>query len=179
MVVMDSFALPVEGTETRVNAQAQGYEYMTAYIESAKQVTIIVKIFKIPTWLSWQGWSPRKCHRLVPLPPWIWLLALWNWRLNTNAQPKLPGTYLILDLLHRTCRTFIYTDITTSVRIHLWRSSSIQSEPYLLAKSTLEPSEPIPRGTSLQTTRPQSIRQFPWTKLRTLEFIASSITGAN
>ena len=41
MVVMDSFALPVEGTETRVNAQAQGYEYMTAYIEAAKQVTII------------------------------------------------------------------------------------------------------------------------------------------
>ena len=40
MVVMDSFALPVEGTETRVNAQAQGYEYMTAYIESAKQVAI-------------------------------------------------------------------------------------------------------------------------------------------
>ena len=38
MVVMDAFALPVEGTETRVNAQAQGYEYMTAYIEAAKQV---------------------------------------------------------------------------------------------------------------------------------------------
>ena len=38
MVVMDSFALPVEGTETRVNAQAQGYEYMTAYIDAAKQV---------------------------------------------------------------------------------------------------------------------------------------------
>ena len=45
MVVMDSFALPVEGTETRVNAQAQGYEYMTAYIEAAKQVTIIVSNF--------------------------------------------------------------------------------------------------------------------------------------
>lgn len=39
MIVMDSFALPVEGTETRVNAQAQAYEYMTAYIEAAKQVT--------------------------------------------------------------------------------------------------------------------------------------------
>ncbi|CAB4060634.1 COPS5 [Lepeophtheirus salmonis] len=38
MVVMDSFALPVEGTETRVNAQAQGYEYMTDYIEAAKRV---------------------------------------------------------------------------------------------------------------------------------------------
>ena len=42
MVVMDSFALPVEGTETRVNAQAQGYEYMTEYIEAAKKVMIPV-----------------------------------------------------------------------------------------------------------------------------------------
>jgi len=38
MIVMDSFALPVEGTETRVNAQSQAYEYMAAYIESAKDV---------------------------------------------------------------------------------------------------------------------------------------------
>ena len=38
MIVMDAFALPVEGTETRGNAQAQAYEYMTAYIEAAKQV---------------------------------------------------------------------------------------------------------------------------------------------
>lgn len=38
MVVMDAFALPVEGTETRVNAQSQAYEYMTSYMESAKQV---------------------------------------------------------------------------------------------------------------------------------------------
>lgn len=38
MVVMDVFALPVEGTETRVNAQAAAYEYMTQYIESAKLV---------------------------------------------------------------------------------------------------------------------------------------------
>lgn len=39
MIVMDSFALPVEGTETRVNAQAQAYEYMAAYIESSKTVS--------------------------------------------------------------------------------------------------------------------------------------------
>ncbi len=38
MIVMDAFALPVEGTETRVNAQAQAYEYMTEYIEAAKKV---------------------------------------------------------------------------------------------------------------------------------------------
>merc|ERR1712137_1315786 len=38
MIVMDAFALPVEGTETRVNAHAQAYEYMTAHLESSKQV---------------------------------------------------------------------------------------------------------------------------------------------
>lgn len=38
MIIMDVFALPVEGTETRVNAQSQAYEYMTQYIESAKEV---------------------------------------------------------------------------------------------------------------------------------------------
>ncbi|GCB63386.1 hypothetical protein scyTo_0011613 [Scyliorhinus torazame] len=38
MIIMDSFALPVEGTETRVNAQAAAYEYMAAYIENAKQI---------------------------------------------------------------------------------------------------------------------------------------------
>ncbi|KAI4460931.1 eukaryotic translation initiation factor 3 -related [Holotrichia oblita] len=36
MFVMDSFALPVEGTETRVNAQAQAYEYMSSYMDAAK-----------------------------------------------------------------------------------------------------------------------------------------------
>ena len=42
MVVMDSFALPVEGTETRVNAHEQAYEYMTAYMESANRVSSII-----------------------------------------------------------------------------------------------------------------------------------------
>ena len=28
IVVLDAFVLPVEGTETRVNAQAEAYEYM-------------------------------------------------------------------------------------------------------------------------------------------------------
>jgi len=38
MIVMDSFALPVQGTETRVNAQAAAYEYMAAYTVSSKEV---------------------------------------------------------------------------------------------------------------------------------------------
>ncbi len=38
MVVMDSFELPVEGTETRVNAAAEGYEYMVDYMQKIKDV---------------------------------------------------------------------------------------------------------------------------------------------
>jgi COP9 signalosome complex subunit 5 len=38
MIVMDAFALPVEGTETRVNAQAEGYEYMVSYMTTIQQV---------------------------------------------------------------------------------------------------------------------------------------------
>lgn len=39
MIVMDAFALPVEGTETRVNAQADAYEYMVEYAQANKQVS--------------------------------------------------------------------------------------------------------------------------------------------
>jgi len=38
MIVTDSFALPVEGSETRVNAQAEGYEYMVEYLTLIRQV---------------------------------------------------------------------------------------------------------------------------------------------
>lgn len=37
-VVLDAFALPVEGTETRVNAQAEAYEFMIDFFESNKTV---------------------------------------------------------------------------------------------------------------------------------------------
>jgi JAB1/Mov34/MPN/PAD-1 ubiquitin protease len=41
-VVMDAFALPVEGTETRVNAQADAYEYMVEYSTINKQVLYLL-----------------------------------------------------------------------------------------------------------------------------------------
>ncbi|RZC71115.1 hypothetical protein C5167_034327 [Papaver somniferum] len=37
IIVMDAFALPVEGTETRVNAQADAYEYMVDYSQTNRQ----------------------------------------------------------------------------------------------------------------------------------------------
>ncbi|CAG9464819.1 unnamed protein product [Pedinophyceae sp. YPF-701] len=37
-VVLDTFPLPVEGTETRVNAQQEAYEYMVGFKESSERV---------------------------------------------------------------------------------------------------------------------------------------------
>jgi len=45
LIVIDSFALPVEGTETRVNAQAQAYEFMTNYSEGCEAVGRLEKVF--------------------------------------------------------------------------------------------------------------------------------------
>ncbi len=36
IVVIDSFALPVEGTETRVNAQVEAYEYLVNFVSENK-----------------------------------------------------------------------------------------------------------------------------------------------
>lgn len=36
--VMDSFALPVEGTETRVNAGEQANEYLGAHMDASERV---------------------------------------------------------------------------------------------------------------------------------------------
>lgn len=35
-IIVDSFALPVEGTETRVNAQSQANEYMVEFNDTIK-----------------------------------------------------------------------------------------------------------------------------------------------
>lgn len=38
IIIMDSFALPVQGTETRVNAQNEANEYMVEYIQESEKV---------------------------------------------------------------------------------------------------------------------------------------------
>ena len=35
-IVLDTFPLPVEGTETRVNAQAEAYEYMVEFVQTSR-----------------------------------------------------------------------------------------------------------------------------------------------
>lgn len=76
MVVMDTFALPVEGTETRVNAQAAAYEYMSTYIEAAKQV------------------SPSPIPRLGPvLASCFSAVCRWaGWRMPLAGTTATPAT---------------------------------------------------------------------------------------
>lgn len=38
LVIMDSFALPVQGTETRVNAANEANEYMVQYLTESERV---------------------------------------------------------------------------------------------------------------------------------------------
>ncbi len=40
IVIMDSFALPVQGTETRVNAANEANEYMVEYIGKSEKVCV-------------------------------------------------------------------------------------------------------------------------------------------
>jgi COP9 signalosome complex subunit 5 len=42
MVIMDSFALPVQGTETRVNAANEANEYMVEYVQNSEKVSFQV-----------------------------------------------------------------------------------------------------------------------------------------
>ena len=52
IIVMDAFALPVEGTETRVNAQADAYEYMVDYSQTNKQVGFKTLIWLVFWWVG-------------------------------------------------------------------------------------------------------------------------------
>ena len=56
-IVIDAFALPVEGTETRVNAQAEAYEYMVDFAETNRVGTI--HSLRLHTIASQRGEPPR------------------------------------------------------------------------------------------------------------------------
>ena len=43
IVIMDSFALPVQGTETRVNAANEANEYMVEYIQNSEKVALFIR----------------------------------------------------------------------------------------------------------------------------------------
>lgn len=52
LVIVDSFALPVQGTETRVNAANEANEYMVQYVEGSERVSIPIFVHDY--------WSPYR-----------------------------------------------------------------------------------------------------------------------
>ena len=90
LVIMDSFALPVQGTETRVNAANEANEYMVEYIDKSEKARRR-RCFSLSHPNSWPGWSPRERHRLVPLASGVRLLVVWHRREHADEQPEVPG----------------------------------------------------------------------------------------
>lgn len=95
MIILDSFALPVEGTETRVNAAAEGYEYMVEYLQKIREVRPRTDCCprRLPDLFdSKPGRSFGKRDWLVPLASWIRLLVVRYRCEYANAQPTISGT---------------------------------------------------------------------------------------
>ena len=78
LVIIDSFALPVQGTETRVNAQNEANEYMVQYIQGSERVSAVYIQLIINVLKAYFDSGPtfRERRRMVSLPSRIWLLAL-------------------------------------------------------------------------------------------------------
>lgn len=68
-IVIDAFALPVEGTETRVNAQAEAYEYMVDFAETNKVRTMHALTIDIVASHSLQSSWTAFCESLRMLKP--------------------------------------------------------------------------------------------------------------
>jgi hypothetical protein len=54
IVVMDSFALPVQGTETRVNAAGEANEYMVEYVQEGQKVGLRLLLFVLQVLMSYR-----------------------------------------------------------------------------------------------------------------------------
>lgn len=95
IVIMDSFALPVQGTETRVNAAAEANEYMVEYIQGSEKVCLRMPaiMFGVLQSILNLGRKARERHRLVPFPPWIRLLAFRHRCQHSNEQSEIPRSF--------------------------------------------------------------------------------------
>ena len=80
LVIIDSFALPVQGTETRVNAANEANEYMVQYVQGSERVRLSLWPLSNCQAQYIKGIPPRECDRMVSLSPRIWMLVIWNRR---------------------------------------------------------------------------------------------------
>jgi hypothetical protein len=92
LVIMDSFALPVQGTETRVNAANEANEYMVEYVQGSEKVR--------HAGLYERGWRTdihvvvgravgERCG-MVSFASGLWMLAVRNRRKHTTHKSTIP-----------------------------------------------------------------------------------------
>jgi len=89
LIVMDAFALPVEGTETRVNAQAEAYEYMVEFQSLARDASRLENV------LGWYHSHPGYG---------CWMSGIDVSTQMLNQQYQEPWVALVVDPT-RTCST--------------------------------------------------------------------------
>ena len=92
IIIMDSFALPVQGTETRVNAQNEANEYMVEYIQESEKVRFRYSYHVSPQRYNtnfFSGWPIRERHRMVSFSSRLWMLAIWHRRKHSVDKPKI------------------------------------------------------------------------------------------
>ena len=77
LVIMDSFALPVQGTETRVNAANEANEYMVQYIQESEKVRPSPSLC-----VARQGWTMK----LIGTRRWD------GWRTRSDGTTRILGT---------------------------------------------------------------------------------------
>ncbi|KJE92678.1 constitutive photomorphogenic 9 complex chain AJH2 [Capsaspora owczarzaki ATCC 30864] len=82
MIIMDAFALPVEGTETRVNAAAEGYEYMVDYM------TVIKDVGRLENAIGWYHSHPGYG---------CWLSGIDVGTQSLNQQFQEPWVAVVID----------------------------------------------------------------------------------
>ncbi|KAG9302507.1 hypothetical protein G9A89_007211 [Geosiphon pyriformis] len=82
LIIMDAYALPVEGTETRVNAQEQGYEYMVQYL------TLIRQVGRLENAVGWYHSHPGYG---------CWLSGIDVTTQMTNQQYQDPFVAIVID----------------------------------------------------------------------------------
>lgn len=135
LVIMDSFALPVQGTETRVNAANEANEYMVEYIQGSEKVCSLLlysRVMKLIWYCGPVGWKIGECSRVVSFTPRLWVLAIWDRCQHPAHEPAVPRS-----IRSSRCKPYPSLSLIRAL-IHLLRST--QTAPSQLAKSTLAPS---------------------------------------
>ena len=113
MIVQDCLALPVEGTETRVNASSQAYEYMSKFMEDIRSVDRLENAIGwyhshpgYGCWLSGIDVSTQKLHQqyegnwqrlqfLRDIFPWYYRRNIFKFQFGRNFLE--PFVAIVVD----------------------------------------------------------------------------------